>query len=369
MVAWGRNSLFRPFYYVEKEKIMRNTIGVLAVLTLFCIFIACSGDKKVAPVVITQPVAHDSDDPAIWFNRANPAQSIVLGTDKDEDGAIYAFDMDGRIIEEKTVRGIARPNNVDVGYGLSLNGQLVDIAVVTERLTSNIRIFRLPDMVAIDNGGIRVFEGEQQAAPMGISMYKRPSDGTLFVIVSRKQGPVDGNYLWQYRLEGNSDGTVQANKVRSFGMWSGKKEIEAVAVDNELGYVYYSDEGVGVRKYHADPDAQDAGKELALFATEGFGKDQEGIAITRKGENGGWIIVSDQENGALRFYSRKGKSSEYPHCHELKKVVKTSALETDGIEVMPNLVLPEFPEGVLVTMSDDKTFHYYSLKDMIDTKE
>jgi len=348
---------------------MRNTIGVLALLSVSCFCIACSGDDRIVPVVVTQQVAHDSDDPAVWFNREHPAQSIVLGTDKDEDGAIYAFDMDGRIIEEKTVRGIARPNNVDVGYGLSLNGQLVDIAVVTERLTSNIRVFRLPDMVAIDNGGIRVFEGEQQAAPMGISMYKRPSDGALFVIVSRKNGPVDGSYLWQYRLDGTATGNVTATKVRAFGEWSGKKEIEAVAIDNELGYVYYSDEGVGVRKYYADPDVPDADKELALFASEGFGKDHEGIAITHSGRNGGWIIVSDQEDGELHLYPRKGDSAKCPHSHSLIKVVKTSALKTDGIEAVPDLVLPGFPEGVFIAMSDDKTFQYYSLKEISDKRD
>jgi len=348
---------------------MKNIIRRCSLLLLSCSCVACSGDDKIAPAVITQPVAHDSDDPAVWFNRAHPAQSIVLGTDKDEDGAIYAFDMNGKIIEEKTIQGVARPNNVDVGYGLLFNGQPVDIAVVTERLTSKIRIFRLPDMVAIDNGGIKVFDGEQLAAPMGVSMYKRPSDGTLFVIVSRKQGPSDGRYLWQYRLDTTSQGTIVASKVREFGLWSGKKEIEAVAVDNELGYVYYSDEGVGVRKYHADPDAPDADKELAFFAREGFGKDHEGIAISDKGEHGGWIIVSDQENGELHLYPRKGKSPEFPHLHDLMKVVKISALDTDGIEVVSDLMLPDFPEGLLVAMSDDKTFHYYSLKDIVAETE
>ena len=31
-------------------------------------------------------------------------------------------------------------------------------------------------------------------------------------------------------------------------------EIEAVAVDDAPGYVYYADEGNGTHKYHADPD-------------------------------------------------------------------------------------------------------------------
>ena len=74
-------------------------------------------------------------------------------------------------------------------------------------------------------------------------------------------------------------GSVVAKKVREFGQFSGTGEIEAVAVDDELGYVYYSDEGAGVHKYHADPDAPKADEELALFATSGFTEDREGISI------------------------------------------------------------------------------------------
>ena len=42
-----------------------------------------------------------------------------------------------------------------------------------------------------------------------------------------------------------------------------------VAVDDALGFVYYSDERFGIRKYRADPDAPDAATELASFGTDG----------------------------------------------------------------------------------------------------
>src|SRR5690606_32631502 len=105
--------------------------------------------------------------------------------------------------------------------------------------------------------------GEDETAPMGVALYARPADSAIFAIVGRKSGPREG-YLWQYRLEG-VDNAVHAKLVRKFGQYSGKKEIEAIAVDNELGYIYYSDEGVGVRKYQADPEKGDD-EELALFA-------------------------------------------------------------------------------------------------------
>lgn len=339
-------------------------LTALLVHPLFCGCTTSPQAEQVSPVRITRPVPHDSDDPAIWLNRDNPAESLVLGTDKHKNGGIYVFNLDGNIIEEKTVRNIARPNNIDIAYGMKLGGEEVDIAVVTERLASRLRVFRLPEMTPVDNGGIAVFEGEALNAPMGIALYKRKSDHAVFAIVSRKQGPADGTYLWQYLLEDDGTGMVTARKVRAFGAWSGRKEIEAVAVDDEAGYIYYSDEGFGVRKYLADPDAEGANGELALFATNGVARDHEGIAVCRDSSCGGWIILSDQSAGELHLYPADGASSEEPHRHELARSVKTSAVETDGIEAEPHLVTPDFPQGLLVAMSDDRTFHFYRLDEI-----
>src|SRR5688572_13041030 len=71
------------------------------------------------PRVVTEPTKHDTDDPAIWINRANPAESLVLGTDKDADGALYVYGLDGKIRQDKVVRGLVRPNNVDIAYDVA----------------------------------------------------------------------------------------------------------------------------------------------------------------------------------------------------------------------------------------------------------
>jgi 3-phytase len=318
----------------------------------------------IKPLVVTQPVAYDSDDPAVWINRANPAASLIIGTDKDSDGALYVFDLQGKILQDKVVDNLKRPNNVDVAYGLSLQGRMVDIAVTTERLGERLRVFSLPDMRPIDGGGITVFAGESSSsrrAPMGIGLYKRPSDGKLFAIVSRAAGPTNGTYLWQYLLEDDGTGKVKGTLVRKFGNFSGKEEIEAVAVDNELGYVYYSDEQAGVRKYYADPDR--GNQELALFATSGFGDDQEGIALYKIDDGTGYILVSDQRSRQLHIYPREGTAAN-PHSHPLLKVVDIEAKETDGIEMVNYPLPPQFPNGMLVAMSSNKTFHYYRWEDI-----
>ena len=146
----------------------------------------------VHPKLVTDMTPHDTDDPAIWIHPLDYRKSLILGTDKNKDGGLYVFDLKGRIIKGKTVLHLQRPNNVDVEYGLRLAGENIDIAVVTERLTHRLRVFRLPDMTPVDGGGLEVFQGEtgeEQRALMGISLYRRPKDGAVFAVVGRKKRP------------------------------------------------------------------------------------------------------------------------------------------------------------------------------------
>lgn len=321
-------------------------------------------EDALKPVVVTQPTPNDTDDPAIWINPVDPAKSLIIGTDKDSDGGLYAYDLEGTIVG--AVTGLKRPNNVDIAYGLHYGDTLIDIAVLTEREANQIRVFRLPGLEAIDGGGIPVFEGEAQRDPMGIALYTRSADSAIFAIVGRKTGPSTG-YLWQYLLDGGS-GVLEARVVRKFGQYSGDKEIEAIAVDNELGYVYYSDEQVGVRKYIADPAAGND-HELALFAKDDVKRDHEGIAIYKRPDGTGYILVSNQQANTFVVYPREGTAGD-PHQHELITEIPVSTVECDGADVTFVNLDPRFPQGLFVAMSNGNTFHYYDWRDLqalIDT--
>ncbi len=310
------------------------------------------------PAVATEPVGEDPDDPAVWIHPKDPSRSLILGTDKTAApaGALFVFGLDGKI--RQTISGLDRPNNVDVEYGLRLAGRPVDIAVVTERYRSRLRIYRIaPDgsgLTELSPGGLPVFEGQtgEAAAPMGIALYKRPRDGAVFAVVGRKTGPREG-YLWQYRLEDRGAGGVRAVKVREFGRFSGRGEIEAIAVDDELGYVYYADEGDGIHKWHADPDHPDAAAELAHFGRDGFRGDREGIAIYPQPGGKGYIVCTDQlpANSEYRLYRREGAPGR-PHDHsELVAVIRGNADATDGIEASSRPLGDRFPAGILVAMN------------------
>ena len=315
------------------------------------------------PRVVTGPTQHDTDDPAIWIHPTDRAKSLVIGTDKDTDGALYVYDLEGKIVNR--VGGLKRPNNVDLAYGFLLKGKPTDIAITTEREMQRLRVFSVPDMKGLDKGDLVVFDGDKTRAPMGIALYQRPRDGALFAIVGGKAGPATG-YLAQYRLADDGTGQVKMSLVRQFGAYSGKKEIEAIGVDAELGYVYYSDESFGVRKYAADPDAPDAGKELAVFGTTGYAHDHEGISFYKFTNGTGYILVSDQQADRFRIYKREGEPGR-PHEHTLVKTVPVSAIDSDGSEVTSLALGPKFPHGLFVAMSLGKVFHYYAWEDVAGT--
>lgn len=312
----------------------------------------------VKPMGFTDPVSKDADDPAVWVNPKDPAKSVIYGTNKSKapDGALVAFDLQGKTLQ--TVDKIDRPNNCDVEYGLGG----MDILVATERLAHRLRIFRIgSDGLLTDvSGKTEILQGEtgEASEPMGISIYKRPRDKAIFAIVSPKTGGKK-NYLAEYRLT-IQNGKVDATLVRRFGAYSGKKEIESIAVDDEFGYVYYSDETFGTRKYLADPDAKNADKELALFNTKGFQADHEGIALWMGKGGKGYLVCTDQITGNSEYhvYERGGKNKPLG-------VFRVGADETDGIDICATPLGPKYPEGIFLAMdSGPKRFAMVSWADV-----
>ena len=344
-------------------------------LTLLLILLAACTRREVLevrPAGSTERVTDDPDDPAIWINPADPARSLIVGTNKvaAPKGALVVFDLDGKI--RQTIAGLDRPNNVDIEYGLPLKDASVDIAVAAERLKGQLRVYKVNAEGLVDitsPGNTRVFADRtgEQSAPMGVSLFKRPRDGAIFAIVAPKNGPAEG-YLGQYRLTDDGEGRVKATFVRYFGVFSGKGEIEAVAVDDALGYVYYADEGDGIHKYAADPDGVTAGAQLAHFGRDGFRGDREGIAIYTQPDGKGYVVCTDQIPGNAEYhvFRREGEPGN-PHDHaKTLRVFRGGADETDGIEITSTPLGPRFPRGLMVTMnSGPKNFLLFHWADIL----
>jgi 3-phytase len=340
---------------------LKNSTQKIVYSVLVFLLFSCEGKSKlpqIKPDIITVKTLNDTDDPAIWVHPTDPSKSIVFGTDKETNGAIYAFDLEGNILEDKTIRNIKRPNNVDVGYGFRMNDTLTtDIVVFTEREKQQIRLFSVPEMIPLDNGGFSVFEDAENIEsklPMGIALYKSPKEGLFYAIVSRKNGPKKG-YLYQYILT-LKGGRIQTKLVRKFGDFSGKKEIEAIAVDAEMGFIYYSDEGHGIRKYYAEPSK--GNEEISCFGRDYFLEDMEGIAIAKLKNQSGYLIVSDQQRGQFNLFDRK--------TNAFIKAVNLTTTATDGCEVVTVPLNKKFKSGLFVAMNEEKNFYFYDFDRLLE---
>ncbi|CAM4885197.1 unnamed protein product [Rotaria socialis] len=309
-------------------------------ITLFfiCIYICLGQDlinNRVLPFIeasiATESVRTDPDDPAIWIHPNQPELSLIIGTDKKTGtGGLYVFNLDGKIIQH--IDNIDRPNNVDVEYGFKINETyFIDLVVFTERLQSRLRIFsiniNIRQLYEITGRNTNVFIDSigKAAAPMGLALYKRPSDKKFYAIVSRKSGP-NYNYLGQYELIWNQ-GLVDLKFIRYFGDCRGR-EIESIVVDDQLGHVYYCDGSYGIRKYNVDPSTNQTEQIGFINTTNLWQGDSEGLAIYTTSDRNGYLITTDQISRGTIFhiFERQGTNSYI-------KSIKTRADRTDGIEV------------------------------------
>jgi 3-phytase len=97
--------------------------------------------KPVAAAVETDPVPSGkdaADDPAIWVNPADPAQSTIIGTDKK--GGLTVYDLAGNQLQYLPDGYV---NNVDLRPNLPLNGQSVAVVVASNRSTNSLAIYKV----------------------------------------------------------------------------------------------------------------------------------------------------------------------------------------------------------------------------------
>lgn len=318
----------------------------------------------VNPKVSTSAVKDDADDPAIWIHPTDPGKSVIIGTDKGNAGALHVWDMAGQEIQRVP---LGRPNNVDVRYGMLVGGQLIDIAVTNLRSNpKQIKVFKINpnDGTLTDittNGGILTPELDD---PYGICLYKRPTDGAMFVIESTQSG-ANKSSLHQYRLQDDGTGKVKGTYVRAIGNGVIKDYVEGLVADDELGYVYASDEPHAIRKFYADPARGDNNQIVAFATGDGIDGDREGLGIYKCPGGKGYLVASSQGNSTVKIYRREGEAGD-PHKHTLLTTINTiGSSQTDGLDITNLPTSATFSKGFLVKHhSSGKQFVLYAWEDI-----
>lgn len=218
-----------------------------------------------------------ADDPAIWVHPTDVRQSRVLGTDKQ--GGLAVYDLQGKQLQYLPV---GRLNNVDLRSGFELNGQLIDLAVATNRDHNTLHLF------AIHRTSGQVTELNQLPTELqaiyGLCMFK--DQNNKFYAIANDQ---DGRFV-QYHLS-PANNQIQAKKVRAFSVAS---QPEGCVVDDQTSQLFIGEEDVAVWVLDANATAPVQLKKV-IGVNEVVKADIEGMAFYR-GAKQSYLVFSSQGN-------------------------------------------------------------------------
>lgn len=282
--------------------------------------------KTVTPAVkCSDRRSRDQDDMCIWVNPDDPAESVIIAADKYAD-MIFVYDLAGNTIQAFPAR---RPGNIDLRYGFRLGNDNVDIVAFNQRDDFKIIVCKMNratrQLERVDDGNIRTAEN------YGGTLYQSAKTHKLYFVTTSYKG-----HLEQYELT-DAGGKVSGAKVRG---WNIDGVCEAATADDELGRLYIGDESRGVWELGAEPDEPAPGNLVIKRGENGLVADVEGLAIYRRPNGAGYLLVSNQGANNFKVYERGGK-----HAF-LGTFAVRGAHDSDGLDVCNAALGPNFPKGL-----------------------
>ncbi len=288
----------------------------------------------------TEPVPHTSDaadDPCIWIHPTDPDLSLVLGTDKD--GGIGVYDLSGQQLQYLEC---GRMNNIDIRYNFPLSDERVALIAATNRSSRQIDFFTIVPktrkMKQIDSVSVEL-------ELYGCCLYFSAREQLHYCFVTSGTGKIQ-----QWAIKSNRIGDISGTLVREISVAS---KVEGCVADDELGYLYVSEEREGVWKFFADPNINDDWRQL-VCPVDRFGKihpDAEGLTLYYRENGKGYLIVSSQGNDRFSVFRREGKN-EYITSFAISGGTVDRVTHTDGIDVVNLPLGRRFPTGLFVAQDD-----------------
>jgi len=275
--------------------------------------------------------ADAADDPAIWRNAANPAQSLIVGTDKK--AGLYVYGLDGKT---RDFFDAGRVNNVDLRGNVAINGQSGILVVASDRndvAHAKLALFRLDPATAKLSALGKVDGGVGEA--YGICLYRAPEAIYAFIVL--KDGTVN-----QIALD-TSGATPTGRIVRTMKLGT---QSEGCAVDDRTGILYVTEEDVGLWRFDARATGPTTPTKIAAADGRNLVMDAEGVAIAPMGGKDGYVLVSSQgDNGYVAY---RLSDDSYAGRFRVVDGAIGGSEETDGIDLMLGDFGPNYPGGLFV---------------------
>lgn len=313
---------------------------------------------EVAAKAETTPVGTDddaADDPAIWRNAADPAKSLVIGTDKR--AGIHVYDLTGKALG---FTPSPRLNNVDLRDSVAPGGKPVILVAASDRqdeANAKMALFRLDTLAAklVPLASVPVGKGEAY----GMCLWRRAADGALFAFMVMKDGRID-------QLEFDLSGpTPTAKPVRNMKVGT---QAEGCVADDRTGILYVAEEDVGIWSFVADPAGSREPSTFAKVDKKTLFDDAEGLALVPQGKDGGYLLVSSQGDNAYTLYSLETR--KYAGRFRIDGGAIDGTHETDGIDLALGDFGSDYPTGLFVAQDGDnapemQNFKYASWADVL----
>jgi 3-phytase len=276
----------------------------------------------------TEPVgtaaADAADDPAIWRNAANPAASLIIGTDKKAGLHVYGLDGKSRFFDPAGLL-----NNVD----LADMGDAGVIVVASDRndpTAARLRLYRLDTAAArlVPLGTVAGGTGEAY----GVCLRRAPDGLHAFSVL--KDGKVEEIAL-------DLSGAAPAGRtVRTLKLAT---QTEGCVADPRDGTLFVGEEDVGIWRFA--PGATQ-GELVAKADGQHLVADVEGLALITDRSTGGFLVASSQGDNAYALFRLPGM--EPAGRFRIAEGKFGSTQETDGIELVGGDFGPDYPQGLFV---------------------
>lgn len=269
--------------------------------------------------------ADAADDPAIWRDPVNPANSLILGTDKK--GGLYVYGLDGNV---RDFYSAGMVNNVALTQDAA-GRVIVAASDRNDRTAAKIALFTLDTVTAKLTALGKVAVGPGEA--YGICTYQPASRSrsALATVVSVLK---DGHILVTA-----IDTDLTSRTLRE---WRVPTQTEGCVVDAATRSLYVGEEDVGIWRFPLDRDAP--GELIARVDGKRLLADVEGLAIAAGRQR--YLVASSQGDNAYSVY--RLPDHRYMGRFRIAAGRLGPTEETDGIELITGSFGPDYPAGIFV---------------------
>src|SRR3989339_360331 len=286
--------------------------------------------------VVSQLNDDAADDPSVWVNKANPADSRIIGTDKKR--GICVYNLNGT---ERFFYSVGRVNNIDVRYNFNLNGSLIDIVGASNRTTNTITLMKVdPDSGSLTPIHARLLASEVDEV-YGFCLYHDKAENKHYAFVNGKNGVLE-----QWELFATNANLIDGKIVRTMKVGS---QTEGMVADDELGNLFVGEEEKGIWKFSAKASA-DSTRTLVQGSdtlNRNILYDMEGISLYYGSHGKGYLLASSQGNNSYAVLEREGNNA-YQGSFSVVDGAVDGSEETDGLDVINLSLGPDFLQGFFI---------------------